>query len=127
MDKVFEVVDPKGIRIYCEQSQWEMHIIDRADKTGHPIMCDNIPAIEDTISAPEYIYESTDSVPPMDYRIVYIKASPRATYYEKTPYTKVVASVCGGSGEVVTAYNAKKVTGGWKGEPLYYADNEDKL
>lgn len=129
MDKVFEATDPTGVKIYVERSQWENHIIDRADGTGHPIMEDNIPAIIDTIERPEYIGESTDSNPPSDYRVMYIKASPHATYFgSKAPYTKVVASVLGGSGEVVTAYNAKYVEGGWKGELIYsYENDESKL
>lgn len=129
MDKVFEATDPTGVKIYVERSQWENHIIDRADGTGHPIMEDNMPAIIDTIERPEYIGESTDSNPPADYRVMYIKASPHATYFRsKAPYTKVVASVLGGSGEVVTTYNAKCVKGGWKGELIYsYENDESKL
>ena len=84
--------------------------------SGHPIMKNNIPAIIETIQNPDYIGESTDSNPPLDYREVYVKEVVSATYHSKTPYTKVVVSTLGNGGEGITAYNSSNMTGGTKGE-----------
>lgn len=122
MSNILEAKDPRGIKIYCTKSQWVQHIV---SSTGHPIMEDNLDAILETICHPDYIYESHDSEPPLDGRDVYIKEIKSASYHSFTPYTKVVAVVGGGSGEVVTAFNAKSITGGTQGEAKYCATNED--
>lgn len=119
---MIETKDPRGIKIYCTQSQWDNHII---AESGHTMMQENIPAIIETLQNPDYIYESHDSKPSLDYREVFSKRVPSATYYSKIPYTKVVVAIIGGSGEVITAYPAKNPTGGTKGEAIYNANNEN--
>ena len=124
MAKIFEAKDPRGFTVYCEESQWKQHII--PPLTGHPIMQNNLDAIIETITSPEVIYESHDSSPPLDSREVYCKKVKSSTYYSTTsPYTKVVVSICGGSGEVITAYPAKNVDGGTRGDAIYCEQNEN--
>ena len=105
MSDIIEEKDPRGVKIYCTQKQWENHIV--AD-TGHPVMKENLLAVQETLRSPEYIYESHDSEPPLGYREVYSKKVPSASYYSTAPYTKLI-----------TAYPAKNPTGGTKGEPIY--------
>ena len=116
MSDIIEEKDPRGVKIYCTQKQWENHIV--AD-TGHPVMKENLLAVQETLRSPEYIYESHDSEPPLGYREVYSKKVPSASYYSTAPYTKAIVNVIGGSGELITAYPAKNPTGGTKGEPIY--------
>ncbi len=123
MSDFIEVKDPRGVKIYCTKSQWNQHIV--SEETGHPMMADNVDAVVATISKPDYIYESHDSDPPLDYREVFSKRVESATYYSSSiPFTKVVVSVVGGSGEIITAYPARNATGGTIGEAIYCADNE---
>lgn len=124
MSVYFEATDPRGIHVRCTKEQWINHIVD-----GHSMMEGNEDAIRKTISSPEFIYESHDSDPPMDYREVYSRREESASYYTPTvPYTKVVVSTLGNGGEVISAYPAKNATGGTKGEPVYeWTENEDQL
>ncbi|MDE7011419.1 MAG: hypothetical protein K2O93_09400 [Oscillospiraceae bacterium] len=122
MSDFIEIKDKRGVKIFCSKSQWENHIV---SESGHPIMRDNIYAVEETLRAPDIIYESHDSDPPGDYREVFSKEVESATYHSKQPYTKVVVSVVGGSGEVITAYPAKNPRGGTQGEAIYRAGNEN--
>ncbi|WP_140397170.1 hypothetical protein [Flavonifractor sp. An82] len=124
MAKKFEAKDPRGVTIYCEEDQWTRHIVNPS--TGHPIMEDNVDAIIETITSPEVIYESHDSLPSLNYREVYCKKSESSTYYfSNAPYTKVVVTTCGGSGEVITAYPARNAEGGTKGDAIYREQNEN--
>lgn len=124
MGNILEAKDPRGVKIYISESTWDEHII--MEPTGHPMMKENLDAIAKTIASPEKIYESKDSDPEhLDYREVYVKEVPSATYYnERVPYTKVVTRVLGGSGEVITAFPAKNPTGGIKGDAIYSANDE---
>ena len=91
-------------------------------------MTGNLDAVADTVRNPDYIYESHASDPPLDYREVISKEVPYATYYsDKLRYTTVVASVLGGSAEIITAYPSKNPQGGTRGEPIFCAENEDQL
>ena len=123
MSDILKVKDPRGVSVYCSENQWERHIIN--ELTGQPIMKDNVEAIIDTIRSPDNIYESHDSDPPLDYREIYSKETKCATYYGYAPHTKVVLSVVGGGGEVVTAYPSKNPIAGTKGEAIYIANNEN--
>lgn len=49
----------------------------------------------------------------------------RISTYNNAKYTKVVASICGGTGEVITAYPSRNETGGTKGEARYRAKDCD--
>ena len=122
MGDFIEAKDPRGLKIYCTKAQWENHIV--ADLTGHPIMKENIPAILETLQNPDFTRESNDSNPPFDYREVYVKEVEFATYHSKSPFTKVVVSILGGSGEIVTAYNSGNQTGGMKGDDIYVPDED---
>lgn len=119
MSEIIRQKDPRGVVVYCEESQWNNHII-----LNHPIMCGNESSVAETIEEPMTIYESHDSDPPMGYREIYCKETPSATYYSKgLRFTKVVVSTIGGSGEVVTAFPSKSAMGGSIGDAIYI-DNE---
>ena len=119
MPNIFEVRDPNGIRIYCSEFQWETHIV-----ANHGMMEHNVDAILETLQNPELILPSRDSNPPLDERRIYTKKSQIASYYPKVPYTHVIVSACGGSGEVITAYPSKSETSGSSGEEAIYVANK---
>lgn len=121
MDKILVEKDKRGITFSCTTDRWNGHIVQ-----GHSMMANNLAAVAETVRDPDYIYESHDSNPPLNYREVLYKEVPSATYYsDKLPYTTVVASVLGGSAEIVTAYPSKKLGGGTQGEAIFCADDED--
>lgn len=115
MPNIFEVKDRNGITIYCTEAQWYGHVVE-----NHGIMEHNVEAIIETIKAPEIILPSHDTNPPLDERRIYTKESEIATYHPKVKYTHVIVSVCGGSGEVVTAYPNNSLTSGSSGEEAIY-------
>lgn len=118
MPNFFEVIDRNGIKVYCTKEQWDSHV-----SLNHSIMVSNVDAIVETIREPELILPSHDTNPPLDERRIYTKESKSATYYPKLKYKHVVVSVCGGSGEVVTAYpNNNKKSGCGEGEAIYVAE-----
>lgn len=54
------------------------------------------------------------------------KKAKSSTYYSTiSPYTKVVVSICGRSGEVITAYPAKNADGGTREDDIYCEQNEN--
>lgn len=116
MANIVEGKDPRGVKVYCTENQWNSHVV-----LNHENMTGNEAAILATITSPLSIYESHDSDPPLDYREIYCKETPMATYYSiGMHYTKVVVSSLGGSAEIVTAYPAKKEEGGTIGEFKYH-------
>ena len=120
MSEIIREKDPRGVVVYCEESQWENHIV-----LNHALMSGNEKAVAETIAEPMTIFESHDSDPPMDYREIYCKETPSATYYSKgLRFTKVVVSTLGGSGEVVTAFPSKSSTGGSIGDAIYIDDEQ---
>ena len=51
-----------------------------------------------------------------------------ATYHPKIPYTHVVVSICGGTGEIITAYPAKNPrSGSSKGDALYVEEGKPAI
>ena len=122
MADIIEARDPHGIRITCSISQWNQHIA-----LNHPIMERNKDAVRRTIEDPDYIFESHDSDPPLDERRIYTREDASASYFPKVPNTHVVVSICGGSGEVVTAYPSKTPTSGSAGEAIYSANRNANL
>nr|DAK83831.1 MAG TPA: nuclease [Caudoviricetes sp.] len=123
MPNIFEATDRCGIRIYCTKDQWDNHVA-----LNHEIMAENIDAIVETIQDPDVIYPSHDTNPPLDDRRIYTKESKIATYYPKIKYTHVIATICGGSGEVITAYpNNSKTSGAGGGEAIYVAEDEIRI
>ena len=120
MPEIFREKDPRGFIVFCEQKQWEQHII---NESGHEIMNDNIQAVIETIRKPDYIYESHNPTEERR-REMYFKFSPGATYYPRFQ-TLVVSELNGGSAEVITTYPVP--TGkysGTKGEAIYNADDK---
>ena len=99
--------DPRGLKVTCSEQEWTGHVI-----LEHSMMEGNESAVQNTISEPDYIFESHDSDPPMDERWVYTKKEAGASYDPKVPNTHVVVGVCGGSGEIITAYPTKNPRSG---------------
>ena len=123
MGNIIEERDRNGIRITCSDSQWESHVA-----LNHSIMGRNVDAVRETIVDPDYIFESLDSEPPLDDRRIYTKEVTTATYHPKIPYTHVVVSICGGTGEIITAYPAKNPrSGSSKGDALYVAEGKPAI
>ncbi len=123
MGNIIEVRDKSGITIRCSDFQWESHIV-----SNHGIMEHNLHAVKEAITDPDYIFESHDTNPPLDDRRIYSKEVVSATYHSKIPYTHVIVSVCGGYGEVVTAYPVKQRKSGTSGkEALFIADGKPPL
>lgn len=107
MGNIFEVKDYCGVKVYCTEDTWNNHIV-----SGHPMMEENLSSVLHTIQSPDVVIESHDSNPPLDYRVIYVKKELGASYYSFAPYTKVVVSILGGSGETITAYPSKNEHGG---------------
>jgi hypothetical protein len=122
MSRKFEVSDPRGVKVWCDDQTWEDHIL---RDSQHIEMRDNLNAVLETIQSPDVIYESHDSNPPRDYREVYVKETPIATYYNSDPYTKIITGNAGGSAEVITAYSARSITGGTIGDPIYRGEKHE--
>lgn len=123
MGNIIEERDRNGIRITCSDAQWISHIA-----LNHSIMTKNVDAVRETIVDPDYIFESHDSEPPLDERRIYTKEVTTATYHTKIPHTHVVVSICGGTGEVITAYPAKNPrSGSSKGDALYVAEGKPTI
>lgn len=100
MGNLFETKDVLGEKVICSQETWCDHII-----SGHDIMENNLPAVIDTIKAPDKIY--TSSTPD---RKIYFKKSSESTY---SSHTKVItASISSSESVVVTAFPQKGIRGG---------------
>ena len=119
MAELFRKKDPRGVEVYASEEQWEHHIVFQ-----HEDMEDNLDAVVQTVLAPDSIYESHDSAPPMDYREVYNKEVKSASYYPRHKYTKVVVSTLGGGAEVITSYPGNSETQGTVGEAVYRAPED---
>ena len=122
MADIIQARDPQGIRITCSVSQWNNHVV-----LNHPKMEKNVSVVQKTIEDPDYIFESHDSDPPLDERRIYTRVDSSASYFPKIPNTHVIVSICGGSGEVITAYPAKNPTSGSAGEAIYSANRSSDL
>jgi len=116
MPELFREKDPRGVKVYITKAQWERHVTFEHEEMG-----ENLDAIIQTVIAPDSIYESHDSEPPMDYREIYNKEVKTATYYPEHRLTRVVVSTSGGGAEIITAYPGDTETQGTVGEAIYRA------
>ena len=107
MDKpLFTETSPLGYKVACHKSVWEDHIV---QQSGHPIMKDNLHAVQETIATPDVVYGSNE----WPNRDVYFKQCSTATYGDKM-YTKVIVNtpdVNNDTGSVVTAWPQKNLSG----------------
>lgn len=110
MGDLFQVVDPRGITITCNEGYWDAHIV-----SSKPIMQGNEQAVQSTLAAPDVIYGSGE-YPERD---VYFKQNSGATYSSKL-FTKVIVEINGNSGEVVTAFPREDISGNIDSEELKY-------
>jgi len=116
MAELFCQRDPRGVKVYASVEQWEQHVVFQ-----HEDMEENLDAVIQTVAAPDSIYESHDSEPPMDYREIYNKEVKSATYYPEHKLTRVVVSTLGGGAEFITSYPGDSETQGTIGEAIYRA------
>lgn len=116
MAELFRQKDPRGIEVYSSEEQWNQHVLFQ-----HEDMEENLNAVIQTVMAPDSIYESHDSEPPMDYREIYSKEVKTATYYPEHKFTRVVVSTLGAGAELITAYPGDSETQGTIGEAIYRA------
>lgn len=112
----FIATDPRGIKIFCDEDQWNKHI-----SAGHHIMSDNQNAVKYTITNPCAIYESND----FPTRDVYFSLAPSTTY-KKQLYTKVIVemNMANRSGEIVTTFPCPHINGNIKEGGLKYVKSK---
>lgn len=98
--------DPLGNTITCTTARWNEHIL---TDSGHTIMGGNEKAVEDTLSNPDSIYQSSQSKS----RTVYFKEGARDSTYNDALVTKVITERTGNkTRKVVSAWPQKSVKGG---------------
>ncbi|KXG78306.1 hypothetical protein [Thermotalea metallivorans] len=112
---MFTTTDPRGYIISCSTERFNEHIV-----SGHVIMRDNLNAIKSTIEEPEVIYKSSQS----PIRDVYFSKVPTSSYPKM--YTKVVVQIDDGNmtGEVVSAWPQKDISGGIDSGGIVYVKNK---
>ena len=118
MGNVIEEKGPLGVTLRCSAETWSQHIL-----YGHPIMERQEHLVAEVVRAPDAIFESNDSMPD-DTRWMYVKEGYAEHFQGALPWVKVVASVAGNGGDIITAYPAKHERGGHKEEALYRANNK---
>jgi hypothetical protein len=99
---IFEVVDPRGYKVVCDDDRWKWHVVDR-----HRNMEGEEEAVQLTIEKPSLpLFQDKD----YPNRVVYYRLTNR-----KTPrYMKVVVEFNEQSGELVTALFVDKPKPGEK-------------
>lgn len=99
---MFTTTDPLNRKINCSSETWIEHIVD-----GHIIMTDNLNTVKNTIENPEVIFQSNQT----PIRDVYFSRT-KSTY--SPLFTKVVVefSTSSESGDVISAWPQKDVSGG---------------
>jgi hypothetical protein len=107
MQRLFEVIDPRGIKIFCATERWELHVLGR-----HPFMDKYLHHVKLTLASPSFICK--DAI-----------RDNRFNYYSKhgnEKYVKVVISESSEYkiGELVTAFLADQ---GKKNEAMIWPFN----
>ena len=112
---VIDTVDPRGFKITCDSGTWNKHI-----ETGHTIMQGNKNAVKETIENPEVIYQS-DQSPVRNVYFSKVNSSPFPHLY-----TKVVVEIdeINETGEVVSAWPQKYISGGIVQEGIIYVKSK---
>lgn len=112
---MFTTTDPLNRKIICTSDTWNNHIV-----KGHVIMQNNINAVKETIEKPEVIYKSNQS----PVRNVYFSKVPSSTFPKL--YTKVVVEIdeASNTGEVVSAWPQKSISGGIDPRGIIYVKNK---
>lgn len=107
MQRLFEVIDPRGLRIFCAAERWEFHVLSR-----HPFMENYLDKVKLTITSPSFICKDAN----IDKRLTYY------SQHRNDKYIKVVVSESNEHkiGELVTAYLADQ---GKKNETMIWPFN----
>lgn len=103
MKNIINTYDHDGKNIICSSQTWYSHIVN-----NHSIMYSNKNAVEETISDPDTVYQSSDYTE----RKVFFKTSTSASYSPKLKTKVIVEYNSTNSGEVVTAFPVKDEKGG---------------
>ena len=103
MGEYISAIDIFGKTVTCSEDQWNNHIVN-----GHTIMENNKDAVIDTISSPDFVFESSYN----SNRMIFIKNSCSSTYYNSLLTKVIVQSNNDKEGEIVTAFPIKKIKGG---------------
>lgn len=119
-DDLFFTHSPLGYDVYCSKEQWNKHVLRDSE---HLMMssADSIQATKEAIESPVAIFESAQS----ESRHIYFGKSSIPPYGSGF-YTKVAVDVSDlptYPAEVITAFPAKKISGGI-GKELYPDDSE---
>lgn len=107
---MFTTTDPLNRKINCSSETWSEHIIN-----GHVIMESNLNSVKNTVENPEVIFQSNQT--PI-----------RDVYFSRTEssysplFTKVVVEFneSSGTGEIVSAWPQKDISGGIDSEVIKY-------
>jgi len=118
-DILFETEDPRGYRISLSSNQYYNHIISTVDHTAHNEFTPE--EIKECVEQPVSIWQSEQ----MDSRDLYF-AKTSAAYPKLYLQTVVQIDVPEQSGEVVTAYLSKRMSGGKDGG-MRYVNYKSKL
>jgi len=103
---VITAKSPLGYTVICSKDRWVNHII---ESTGHPVMIGHEKDVENAISDPDKIYESSQT-PKRD---VYFKAATYNAYgKDKTMYTKVIVENTKNYSEIKSAWPQPTISGG---------------
>lgn len=110
---MFNTTDPRGYNINCSTETWNNHIVD-----GHEVMEGKVSAVKSTIENPEVIYLSSQS----PVRNVYFAQASTIPNL----YTKVIVEMneTSKSGEIVSAWPQKTISGGIDPGGVLYVKNK---
>jgi hypothetical protein len=90
---LFMVVDPRGEKVYCEQQQWERHVVE-----AKPFMAKLLRQVQETIMLPNAIFRDAD----FEDRCCYYRLRPNGVNYMKV----VTETVAEGINKMITAFPA---------------------
>lgn len=103
MANLFEVVDPRGIRIYCTISQWNDHIVISRNNDGLSVDEEWKNLVITTIEKPIILAQDKD----FSNRNVYYSRPGRSAFY-----MKVIIEIKRNTGRVITAFETNNVKTG---------------
>lgn len=111
MTKLFETTDPRGLKVYLDEDQWDYHI---ALPAGH-LSQRSLHELKDAVEEPNQIWTTADTINPN--RDVYFRERINSTSV-KTKYIKVVVDRSEVPAEIITAFLTPQIQGNIK-EKIY--------
>lgn len=112
---MFSTMDPLQRKVVCSAGTWNNHI-----SIGHTAMDGNHNSVKSAIEEPEVIYRSSQT-PDRD---VYFARTESASYFPLFTKVVVVFNKSGDSGEVISAWPQKDISGGIDSGGLKYVKNK---